>query len=423
MFTDSLTNILTRQEFNKMIDILIRDDKPFITVVISLKNFKFINDKFSQDIGDKILLELCHYLQSLFPKESLYRYGGDEFALIDNNEKNIITALKKIDKRMKVPWTISKIDFMLEYAAGGVVFPQVAHSKEEIINSLEYAVSQAKKEDLKHINFCTIEMINQIKRKYQILDLLKECLEHDRFDVYFQPIYDITTKTYRKAEALLRLPQNSLGFVSPEEFIPVAEENGLIAPITYQVLNKACHFVQEAIKVKEDFLGVSVNFSILQFMQEDLENKVLRIIENHNIPYDLIKIEITETMLATNYDTVINFMNKMIDRGVQFLLDDFGTGYSNISYVLTVPFHTVKMDKSLVWQAMEDEKAATLMRKMVEAFNEIGIHVLAEGIETIDQLDFMKSCGCQYLQGYYFAYPVPVPAALEIIKTTKIIEM
>ena len=422
MFTDTLTNLLNRQEFNKMIDILIDNNKPFIAVVISLKNFKFINDKFGQEIGDQILLEVCHYLRYLLPKQAMYRYGGDEFALIFYDKKNVINALEKIEKRMKNPWQISNIDFIISYVAGGIAYPKVAHSKEEIINGLEYAVSLGKKDNAHNINFCVTAMIKQIRRKYQILDLLRICLENNSFEVYFQPIYDLKTHSYCKAEALLRLPDNPLGFISPEEFIPIAEENGLIAPITYQVLDKTCLFIKKVIAEKKDFTGVSINFSVLQFMQDDLENKVLKVIEKHQLPYELIKIEITESMLVTNFDVITNFMTNMINRGIQFLLDDFGTGYSNITYVLTIPFQVVKVDKSLIWQAMKDEKAAILIKKMIEAFNQIGLHILAEGIETKEQMEFMKKCGCDLFQGYYFSRPVPFDESLNVIKTTKITE-
>lgn len=415
IFTDTLTSLLNRQEFNKMINMEITDKKEFVVFVISLRDFKFINDKFGQDVGDKILLQVCAYLKSLLPKQLLYRYGGDEFAIICRDEQRVREAMQDIHRRMKNPWVVSGMNFMLKYVVGGIGYPMVADSEEEVIKGLEYAVMTAKKKEQEPVCFCTNEMMNYIKRKYQIVEILKECVEKNSFEVYFQPIFDIHTATYRKAEALLRLPDNPLGFVSPEEFIPIAEENGLIAPITYQVLEKTCIFIKELMKETIDFVGVSVNFSVIQFMQENVEQKVLHIIDQYHIPYDLIKIEITESMLATNYDAIMQFMSNMTKHGIQFLLDDFGTGYSNISYVLKVPFHTVKIDKSLVWQAMKDKKAAILVRKMAEAFKEVGLHVLAEGIETQEHIDFMKSCGCDYLQGYYYSRPLPKQKALDMI--------
>lgn len=415
IFTDTLTSLLNRQEFNKMINMEISENKKFMVFVLSLRDFKFINDKFGQEVGDKILLQVCAYLKSLLPKQLLYRYGGDEFAMICFQEQEVRIAMGELLERMKNPWDVNGMKFMLKYVVGGIGYPMIATCAEELIKGLEYAVGVAKSDENEPICFCTSEMMERIKRRYQIVDILKECVEKDSFELYFQPIYDVHTNTYHKAEALLRLPPNPLGFVSPEEFIPIAEENGLISSMTYQVLEKACQFIKEVMKQTNDFVGVSVNFSVIQFMQEDVEQKVLKIIESYQIPYHYIHIEITESMLATNYDTVMNFMLRMRQHGIQFLLDDFGTGYSNISYVLKVPFHTVKIDKSLVWQAMKDEKAAILVRKMVEAFKEVGLHVLAEGTETTEHIEFMKSCGCDDLQGYYYSRPVPGNEAFDVI--------
>lgn len=420
MFTDTLTNLLNRQEFNKMINMQIADKKTFVVFVLSLRDFKFINDKFGQDIGDKILLQVCAYLKSLLPKQMLYRYGGDEFAIIFHHEEKVRDAIKKIRKRMNDPWKVDEMNFMLKYVIGGIGYPMVASSEEEVIKGLEYAVATAKTDENEIVCFCIKDMLNNIKRKDQIVEILKDCIEKNDFNLYFQPIYDVQTKTYRKAEALLRLPENPLGFVSPEEFIPIAEEKGLISAMTYQVLEKTCDFIKDVMKVTNDFAGVSVNFSVIQFMQEDVEQKVLDIMDAFHIPYHMIKIEITESMLATNYETVMKFIIHMRKHGIQFLLDDFGTGYSNISYVLKVPFDTVKIDKSLVWQAMKDEKAAILVRKMSEAFQEVGLHVLAEGIETKQQIHFMVNAGCDYLQGFYFSRPVTGEEALKIIKNNHV---
>lgn len=418
MFTDTLTSLLNRQEFNKMIDLKVKDHHAFSVIVLSLKDFKFINDKFGQESGDEILLQICQYLKHLLPRQMLYRYGGDEFAIIFNDEIQMKASMDDIISRMKTPWIVQDMELKLNYAIGGILFPTVASTREEIIKGLEYAVSKAKQEKEYKVCFCTKGMMAKLQRSYEIVSILKRAIDANSFQVYFQPIFDVHYQKYRKAEALLRLPENHLGFVSPEEFIPLAEENGLIGAMTYQVLDKTCRFVKKLMDRRIEFVGVSVNFSIVQFMQEDLEQRVVQIIEQNNVPFDKIKIEITESMLATNYAVVLDFMKKMTQRGVQFLLDDFGTGYSNISYVLLVPFHTVKLDKSLVWMAMKDENAAKVLKKISEAFVGIGRHVLAEGIETKEQIAFMRDCGCEYLQGYYYARPVPADQALFVIEHT-----
>lgn len=416
IFTDTLTDLLNRQEFNKMIDLKVKEAQSFYVIVISLKDFKFINDKFGQEIGDVILLQLCGYLKTLLPKPSIYRYGGDEFAVIFTQKEVMDTVLESIMERMKTPWKIQNMEMLVQYVIGGIEYPKVAGTKEEIIKGLESAVSKAKQEKEEITCFCTSDMMKDLQRDFEIVSALKAGIEEESFRVFFQPIYDIHAKRYRKAEALLRLPKGPLEQVSPEVFIPIAEENGLIGQITYQVLDKACKFVKELIKRDIEFLGVSVNFSIVQFLQEDLEERVISIMEENDVPFDKIKIEITESMLTKNYAVVLDFMKKMTARGVQFLLDDFGTGYSNIAYVLQVPFHTVKLDKSLVWLAMKDKQASIVVRKLSEAFVEIDRNVLAEGIETKEHIDFTTSCGCDFLQGYYFSKPVEMEQAIQIIE-------
>ena len=168
IFTDTLTSLLNRQEFNKMINMEITDKKEFVVFVISLRDFKFINDKFGQDVGDKILLQVCAYLKSLLPKQLLYRYGGDEFAIICRDEQRVREAMQDIHRRMKNPWVVSGMNFMLKYVVGGIGYPMVANSEEEVIKGLEYAVMTAKKKEQEPVCFCTNEMMNYIKRKYQL---------------------------------------------------------------------------------------------------------------------------------------------------------------------------------------------------------------------------------------------------------------
>lgn len=418
MFTDSLTGLMNRQEFNKMIELKMKSKHSFIILVVSLKDFKFINDKFGHQIGDHILLEVCHYLRQLVPLTSLYRYSGDEFAIFCEGEEELNSYSNDIRNRMMNPWSIDQFELMVSYVLGGVYYPTVARNEEEIIKGLEFAVNQAKKFRMNDVCICSSSMLRKLQRDDEILSILKTCTVQNSFQVFFQPIYDVKEQRYNKAEALLRLPDNPLGFVSPEEFIPIAEENGLIVPITYQVLEKTCQFIKRLLDHQVDIVGVSVNFSIVQFLQEDLAEKVLKIIDSFQIPYHKIHIEVTESMLATNYETVVNFIQLMSKKGVEFLLDDFGTGYSTMSHVLTIPFHTIKFDKSLIWNAMLNEKAAIVVKKMIEAFVSIGEHVVAEGIETKEQADFISSCGGQYQQGYYYSKPVTPDEAFDTILTT-----
>lgn len=223
----------------------------------------------------------------------------------------------------------------------------------------------------------------------------------------YQPIYDVKEQAYTKAEALLRLPPHDLGQLGPDEFIPLAEENGLITEITYQVLRKTCLFLQQLQHTATTLKSISFNFSAVMFLQQDLGNNILKIIEEYKIPAHMLQIEITESMLSRDYHMIIAFIQRMRKQGIEFLLDDFGTGYSNISNVLSLPIQTIKIDKSLLWKAMVSTEGAVVLRKMCEAFHEVHQLLLVEGVENEEQAAFVRDCACRYIQGYYYAAPLP----------------
>jgi EAL domain-containing protein (putative c-di-GMP-specific phosphodiesterase class I) len=202
-----------------------------------------------------------------------------------------------------------------------------------------------------------------------------------------------------------------LGALSPAEFIPIAEDTGLIIDITYLVLEKVCRFVRKLMDSNVDIVSVSVNFSSVQFAQENVTERVFQIIEKNGVPYSKIKIEITERALIDNYSVVSDFINAIHAKGVRFALDDFGTGYSNISTVLGFPINTVKLDKSLIWSSIENPKSEAVVRHMVAAFKEIGVDVLAEGVENEEHRDFVIDCGCDMIQGFLYSRPVPADQA------------
>lgn len=413
IFTDTLTQQLNRQEFNKMIEMYVNDHRPFTILVLSLKEFKFINDKFGQQIGDSLLLAVCEFLRTLGPQDRLFRYGGDEFAMILPDHKNLDAGIQRIRERMELPWRITGIDYTLQYVMASISYPEVAYTRDECSKGLEYALIKSKQGDQTYY-VCTREFMNQIQRKLEIVEIMKTALRDNTFELFFQPIYDVEMKGFYKAEALLRLPSNSLGFVSPDEFIPIAEESGLINDITYQVLDKACAFIARLLEQNIRIEAVSVNFSIVQFMQDHLEERVLHIIEQHHIPSYVLCIEITESTLSTNLDAVASFIKSMSKKGIRFLLDDFGTGYSNISYVLSIPLHTIKIDKSLLWKAMSDEHSKIMLGYVIKAFKELGLRVLCEGVENTEQIALLETMGCDLYQGFYFYKPLPECEAYEV---------
>ncbi|WP_302760571.1 putative bifunctional diguanylate cyclase/phosphodiesterase [Christensenella hongkongensis] len=407
---DHLTGLPNRHEFLKMLELKLEHHKndSFAIIVLSLKNFKLINDKFGQQNGDRFLQSVSTYLASILGGHQLYRFSGDEFAiLLGHSDETIIRPVfERLQHRMTLPWKTATCSCILFYALAVVHYPSSADSVEGLIDGIETTVAQAKQKP-EHYSYCTPQMLEQAKRKLRIIEILRERLATNSFEVYYQPILSIADCKFHRAEALLRLNDTPIGPIYPSEFIPLAEDTGLIIDITYQVLDKVCKYIVELIADGIDILSVSVNFSSMQFTQEDISKRVFEIIESNGIPCSKVKIEITESVLIENLDTVRNFINVLHARGVRFALDDFGTGYSNISTVLGFPINTVKLDKSLVWSSTHNPRSAVVVRHMTAAFRQLGINILAEGVETEEQQHFVENCGCDMIQGFLYSKPVP----------------
>ncbi len=406
---DYLTGLSNRQEFLKMLELRLHhnSEKPFTILVLSLKGFKTVNDKFGQHSGNHFLQAVAAYLKTIVSSYRLYRYSGDEFAILLNSGDNesIRAICAQLQHRMSLPWETKYYSFTLSYALAVVGYPNSANGLEGLIDGIESTVSQAKR-SADHYSYCTQEMLDAANRRNQIVDILKERLESNSFELYYQPILSLDSCMFNRAEALLRLNDTPIGPVYPSEFIPIAEETGLIIEMTYQVLDKVCKFVKKLMDRKIDIMAVSVNFSSVQFVQPDIAGRVTEIIEANQIPFSKIKIEITESVLAENLEAVRDFIDFIHEKGVKFALDDFGMGYSNISTVLGFPISTVKLDKSLVWSSVEDCKSETVVRHMVSAFKELGIHILAEGVENELHRQFVEDCGSDMIQGFLYARPM-----------------
>lgn len=415
-FIDPLTNLLNRQQFTKVVNTKQQNGETFIVIVISLKDFKIINDTYGFKVGDHLLISICDYLKTIFLSSSLYRYSGDEFAIILKDKTQLDEPIKQLMKRLSQPWYALKQSYYLNYSISSIAYPSVAQSSEDIVKGLEYALVAAKEGKGNRYLPCTTQMLLEIKRKYLILQRLRDCCDHNCFDVVFQPIFDVKKQAFNHAEALVRLPQKEKEYISPCEFIPIAEEAGFIANITYCVLHKVCQFIQEAIKQKIAIEGVTINFSSVLFKQDNLQEKVLEIIKAYDIPCHTIKIEITESVLISNFEIVNAFINSMKKEGIHFLLDDFGTGYSNFSSVLMIPFHTIKFDRSLIRNTISHKATEVFFTSLITSFKKLHFNVLAEGIEHDEELALAIRNQCDYIQGFYYSKPLDKTSALQFMK-------
>ena len=408
---DYLTNVPNRQELLDMLGLVLKrtPKKKFVLAVVSLRDFRQINNACGQQKGDEFLKAMCQFLQRTHGGGNVYRFSGDEFALLftKEDEVQIRKCMKTIQTRMEQPWQIDEYHFKLNVVVGIVQYSGEGESLEKLVNSIEYAVSQAKSGKVGQICYCNKEMLESLERRRKVIRILKEKMEDESFEMYYQPIYSVSSGHFYYAESLMRIPDSPIGSIYPSEFIPIAEETGLIINITYVILNKVCKFINRLID-KGIYVGsIHVNFSAMQFSQPDLAERVLGIIESNGIPPSAIKIEFTESTLAESPQVVTEFTMKMMEHGIKMGLDDFGTGYSNIATVINIPFGTVKLDKSLVWVSMKNENSALAVKNLTRTFKELGMKVVAEGVETEEQRRLVVDFGVDQIQGFYYAKPMP----------------
>lgn len=415
---DHLTGIPNRHEFLNMMELLIRKaQEPFTIVVLSLNHFKQINDAFGQENGDAFLQAVARYLKTVMQPRYLYRFSGDEFAILvkGKGHQEVSALVQKLRERMGEPWEIGEYQCILQAGLGVISYPECADSVENLINGIEYAVARAKDNNLNPVCYCDQKTLEELRRKNQVADILKEKLRTNSFELYYQPIYSLERRRFVLAESLLRIPQSPLGPLYPNEFIPIAEENGLIVEMTIQILHSVCKMAEKLREKSLELEGIHVNFSAVQFTQPDLAQQIFQILQEHSVPASKVRIEITESVLAENDDTVKEFAEEMRSQGVLMGLDDFGTGYSNIVSVMETPLDTVKLDRSLIWSSMCSQRSALMVKNLSRVFHEMSIKVVAEGVETEEQKQFAEECAIDLIQGYYYAKPLPEQEFLEFL--------
>lgn len=414
---DPLTGLGNRVEFQKMISLSIqRGQPPFLVMVISLRDFKQINDHFGQRTGDHFLKLIASTLKTLTAPYPVYRFSGDEFALLirGRSPEQMEELQKNILRRFNEPFEIDSYSCRLHAVIGIAAYPHSAESLEGLINGLEYAVNQAKLHHWKQC-YCDQKMLEGMRRRNEIIEILKQKLQDQEFVMVYQPIYEVKTGKISAVESLMRIPESPLGPLSPAEFIPIAEETGLIVAMTWQILRQICAVMVRLQENGVTLPAVHINFSAVQLVQPQLAEKVLQTLRECQVAPEQIIIEITETALAENPEETTRFARTMMEQGVRIEMDDFGTGYSNIDSVMHMPLSTVKLDRSLVVSAVENPRSATMIRYLIRVFHELGCEVLAEGVETENQDQFVRAEGVDLIQGFYYSRPLPEPELIEFL--------
>ncbi|MCE0559095.1 EAL domain-containing protein [Motilimonas sp. E26] len=381
-------------------------------VYLGVDDFKRLNDAFGNKIGDELLLEVTHRLHNICSKKDIItRAGGDEFAIIlppQSSLKSIEIWLQILLKTLGQPISIDGHQMQFSISAGIALLPQDGDSAEVLIQHANLAMTHAKQKGKRRFMFYNNSMEARVKSNLSVELELNKALKHDELVLFYQPIVDLTTSKPIGFEALIRWQHPEKGLIFPDAFIPVAEQSNLITEIGYWVLEAAC----KALPNFPPHIQISINVSARQFMDPQLATRMKQIIYQYHATPNRITLEITETLLIENIEQVVSSLKNLRDFGLGISVDDFGTGHSSLSKLKLMPISTIKVDRAFIMDLPDNKEDKELTEAILVMAQKLQLKVVAEGVETAEQRDFLLANQCNFGQGYYFSKPVPLDQAL-----------
>ena len=421
---DPLTNLPNRQLFKDRLERAIADacrHKEMTAVLyLELVNFKNINTSFGHHFGDIFLKDITVSIKSLFrDQDTVARIGGVEFAIVlprNTDAHGARVVANKLIELFKKRFIIDNKEFFVGVRIGITIYPTDGESVEPLMKNAVLALSDAKKQDKNSYAMFTSNMDVCALRRVSLAASLFRALDRNEFSVHFQPKVDTQTERTIGAEALARWQTLENGMVPPDEFIPLAEETGVIFTLGEWVLRTACRHAKEWHDRGYKDLTIAVNLSAKQFNDRNLITIVQNVLEETGLAAEFLNLEITENMVIGNVDTAIDIMNRITETGIRISIDDFGTGYSSLNYLKRFPVSELKIDRSFVLDIPENPDDVAITKAIISLAHSLNLKVVAEGVETREQLEFMQRYCCEELQGYYFSKPVPGEDFLNYLK-------
>lgn len=406
-YSDKKLGIFNRDGFVLRLTGMLDKKNGFRILGVPIQGLKYLNDTIGVDNYDLLMKEIAEFLCHVGGVKNVFRMSNAGFAIIYKNDSFAEECLvDTIRNRFERPFYLNGMAISLEAPMAVVHYPEDVQTIENLIDLLDYAMNEAIHNEEHDILRANEELLNKKRREGQVLRTMKNALREGGFEVFYQPIYSVEQQRYTAAEALIRMPNTELGFISPEEFIPIAERNGMILEIGEFVFRTVCEFMTKEKLWEKGIENIHVNLSVVQCMQERLAQNFLDIMEGYELPCNRINLEVTETAAVVSSECLSANMNKLVESGVQFALDDYGTGFSNATSLIQYPYNTIKIDKGVVWAAMENENAMKVLSHSVAMIKSLDMNIVAEGVETLEQANELSNMGCDYFQGYYYSKPV-----------------
>ncbi len=417
-FHDPLTNLPNRLLFSDRLTLAVaqahRHGQRLAVLFLDLDRFKVINDSLGHSVGDELLRQVAERIQEYVREgDTVARLGGDEFTLLVPGitaEEDAAKIAKKICDAIHDPFWIDGRELFVTTSMGVAVYPSDGHDAETLVRNADSAMYRAKEQGRDNYQLYTPAMNAKAVERLSLESRLRQAVANDELELHFQPFFDMKTAKVLGAEALLRWRHPELGLIPPGEFIPIAELSGLIVPIGEWVLRTACAEARKWHAKGFPQLTVSVNLSSRQFQQTDLVSQVTSALAETGLEPDKLDLEITESNAMQNAEHSINTLWGLKKQGVRISMDDFGTGYSSLNYLKRFPIDRIKLDQSFVRDLPGDKDDAAIAMAVIAMGRSLELVVIAEGVETAEQLEFLKDRDCDQLQGFLFSRPLPSAA-------------
>lgn len=418
---DVLTNLPNRQYFWQQLESKIQQNRPFYLLYIDIKQFKRINELHGHLVGDEVIKDLSKRLSAItYSDDMIAKIGGTEFAIImelnhlhtqisPQDQIHCVKFAKELINASCIPFYLNsgeKCEIGLN--VGAAAFPKDTNSAEELMKYADLAVYSAKKKAESSIEFYSKELVDASLKRIEMEDALRTGIKNQEFELYLQPILDLNSSKIVKAEALIRWHHPNGELISPDEFIPLAEQTGLIIPIGKWVIKEACTILQR-LSAKGEKIQLSINLSPRQIGDRQLFDYIKNRVADAQVDPQRLELELTEGVLIDNYDKVNYLLDEVRKLGMTVSIDDFGTGYSSLAYLQKLPIDRLKIDRSFIKELTEDsqDNNGAIILAVIAIARSLKLEVIAEGVETVLQRDFLQQNDCNIVQGFLFSQPLP----------------
>ena len=415
-YHDSLTDLPNRSLFNDRLSIALsqaqRHSNKLAVLFLDLDYFKQVNDTLGHDMGDQFLKGIANRLSSLLRKgDTIARIGGDEFTILlqsINRTEDAGKVAQKIIDTMKEPWTLGNHEFHITTSIGIAIYPSDGENIESLLKNADAAMYQAKMMGRNNFQYYTPAMNAMALQRLELETNLRRALDRDEFIIYYQPLVEITTARINGMEALIRWQHPQWGLISPNDFIPLAEDTGLIVLLGEWVLRTACAQNKAWQDAGYPPMRINVNLSSRQFQQTNLVQRIATILQDTQLNPKWLGLEITESVAMKDVEFTGKMLFELRKMGITIAIDDFGTGYSSLSYLKRLPIDMIKIDRSFIRDISQDSDDASIVSTIIGLAQNLKMRVTAEGVETREQLRFLQEHHCHEMQGYLFSRPLPI---------------